>query len=394
MNVEQAPRQPDNSHTRVRAQGSGFSGRFLALLRKEIRQVLRDKSDLAIGLLLPVALILLFGYGLSFDVKNAPIAVAMEDRAPLPREIVAGMQGSDYLDPLIVPDMREAERLMRAGDVVGILRIPVDFSRRFNQGDARVQLILNGVDSTSASSIEGYINGVLGIWAQRQADRGGNKAGAAGSVEVVQRMWFNEAGESRWYLVPGLIVLVLTLVGAFLTSLLIAREWERGTLESLFVTPVRPLEIVLSKIVPYLVIGAIDLLMCLLASHFLFHVPVRGSLFVITMVSMLYLLVSLLLGLFISAAVRNQFQASQIALLASFMPAMMLSGFVFDLRNMPAVIQYISQLLPATHFMVLIKTLFLAGDHWPTIAQSSAVLALYAVLLTIGTCRKLRKSLE
>jgi ABC-2 type transport system permease protein len=394
MSADPTPNPSETRAPGAHAYGSGFASRFLALLRKEIRQVLRDKSDLAIGLLLPVALILLFGYGLSFDVENAPVAVAMEDRAPLPREIVAGMQGSDYLDPVIVPDMREAERLMRRGDVVGILRIPIDFSRRFNQGDARVQLILNGVDSTSASSIEGYINGVLGVWAQRQADRSGNKAGAAASVEVVQRMWFNEAGESRWYLVPGLIVLVLTLVGAFLTSLLIAREWERGTLESLFVTPVRPLEIVLSKIVPYLVIGVIDLAMCLLASHFLFHVPMRGSLVVITLASMLYLVVSLLLGLFISAAVRNQFQASQIALLASFMPAMMLSGFVFDLRNMPVVIQYVSQVLPATHFMALIKTLFLAGDHWPTIWQSSAVLALYAVVLIVGTCRKLRKTLE
>lgn len=373
---------------------SGFIRRFTALLRKETRQMLRDKSNMAVGLLLPVALILLFGYGLSFDVKNAPIAVVMEDRSPTVREVVNGLQGSPYLAPVFVTDMPEAERLMRAREVEGIVRVPADFSRRLNAGDARIQLLLNGVESTSAATIEGYVTGAIGAWAQQQAERAGNKPLAVGSVEVVQRMWFNEAGDSRWYLVPGLIVLVLTLIGAFLTSLLIAREWERGTLESLFVTPVRPLEIVLSKIVPYLVIGTIDLMMCLLAAHFLFHVPMRGSLAIIVAAGMLYLMVSLLLGLFISGATRSQFQASQLALLTSFMPAMMLSGFVFDLRNVPVVIQVVSNLLPATHFMALIKSLFLAGNNWPLIARDCAILALYALVLLFATRAKLRKTLE
>jgi len=394
MNTNEPADRAPHTAASVPTHTSGFTRRFAALLRKEVRQVLRDKSNLAVGLLLPVMLILLFGYGLSFDVKNAPIAVVMDDHSPIAREAVAGLQGSDYLAPVFASDMADAERLMRLGEVDGIVRVPIDFSRRFNDGNAHIQLLLNGVDTSSASTIEGYVSGAIGTWAKHQADRQGNAPLATGSVEVMQRMWFNEAGESRWYLVPGLIVLVLTLVGAFLTSLLVAREWERGTLESLFVTPVRPLEIVLSKIAPYLVIGTIDLLMCLAASHFLFHVPIRGSLVIIMMASMLYLLVSLLLGLFISAAVRSQFQASQIALLASFMPAMMLSGFVFDLRNTPVTIQIISQLLPATHFMALIKTLFLAGNHWPTIFQSTAVLCLYAVVLTVATRAKLRKTLE
>ena len=186
----------------------------------------------------------------------------------------------------------------------------------------------------------------------------------------------------------------MTLIGAFLTSLLIAREWERGTLESLFVTPVRPLEIVLAKLVPYLVIGAIDLVLCLLAAKFLFQVPMRGSLWAILLASMLYLAVSLLLGLFISGKTRNQFQASQVALLVSFMPALMLSGFVFDLRNVPAVVQVISHLLPATHFMQLIKTLFLAGDNWSMLLRDCSILLLYAALLTFAVHRTLRKKLD
>ncbi len=372
---------------------SGFIRRFSALLRKEVRQMLRDRSTLAVGLMLPAVLILLFGYGLSFDVKNAPVAVVLEDSSPSAREVLAGLEGSSYLAPVWTTSMVEAERRMRDGEVRAIVRVPADFSRRLAAGQAQVQLLLNGVDSNTAAAVDGYVGGAIATWAQQKADRAGSKAGAGG-VELVQRMWFNEASTSTWYLVPGLIALVMTLIGAFLTSLLIAREWERGTLESLFVTPVRPLEIVLAKLAPYLLVGAVDLALCLLAAKFLFHVPMRGSLWVIVLASLLYLTVSLLLGLFISGKTRNQFQASQVALLISFMPALMLSGFIFDLRNVPLVVQVVSQLLPATHFVGLIKTLFLAGDNWPMILRDCAILTLYALVLTGAVRRTLRKTLD
>lgn len=283
---------------------------------------------------------------------------------------------------------------MRAGKTDAILRVPGDFSRQQAAGNGRVQLLLNGVDSSTASTIEGYVSGALSTPALQQGDRAGNKNTGVASVIITQRTWFNEPGESTWFLVPGLIVLVMTLIGAFLTSMLIAREWERGTLESLFVTPVRPLELVLAKLAPYIIVGAIDLILCLLAAKYLFRVPMLGSLWVIIVASMLYLMVSLALGLFISGAMKNQFAASQMALLASFMPAMMLSGFIFDLRNVSVVIQVISKLLPATHFMGLIKTLFMAGDIWPDILKSCAILSLYIVVLIAATRRKLRKTLE
>ncbi|ENN84713.1 putative membrane protein [Rhizobium freirei PRF 81] len=373
---------------------SGFIKRLVALTRKETRQMLRDRSNLIVGLLLPAVLILLFGYGLSFDVKDARVTVVLEDRSPTARNIIAGLHGSPYLAPSWATSMAEAEQMIRAGETDAILRVPVDFSRRLATGDAQLQLLLNGVDSNTASTMEGYIGGALALPSQLQTDRAGNKPAPAASVTIVQRMWFNEAGESTWYLVPGLIVLVMTLIGAFLTSLLVAREWERGTLESLFVTPVRPLELVLAKLAPYTVIGAIDLITCLLAAKYLFQVPMRGSLLVIIISSFLYLMVSLSLGLFISAATRNQFAASQLALLTSFMPAMMLSGFVFDLRNVPVVIQVISQLMPATHFMGLIKTLFMAGDYWPDILRDCAILALYAIVLIVLSRRSLKKKLD
>jgi len=356
--------------------------------------MLRDRSNLAVGLVLPALLILLFGYGLSFDVQHAPIAVVMEDNSITARQAVRGMAGTDYLEPVWLTSMPEAERLMRAREVDAIVRVPVDFSRRVPAGDAVVQLLLNGVDSGTAATIEGYVGGALAVSAQKQLDRAGPPSAPRARIEIVQRMWFNEPGESTWYLVPGLIVLVLTLIGAFLTSLLIAREWERGTLEPLFVTPVRPVELLLAKLVPYLAVGTIDLVVCLLAARFLFQVPMRGSLIAVFAAAVLYLAVSLLLGLFISGRTRNQFQASQVALLTSFMPAMMLSGFVFDLRNVPTVIQAISQLLPATHFMGLIKTEFLAGDNWPLFVRSCAILSVYALVLGYATTRTMRKSLD
>ncbi len=374
--------------------GSGFATRLAALTRKETRQMLRDRSNLIVGLLLPLVLILLFGYGLSFDVKDARVALVMQNNSLPAREAAMGLTGSPYLAPVWVHSMQEAERMMMTGEVDAIIRVPHEFLRELAQGEARVQLILNGIDFTVATAIEGYVRAALAVPLQKRDDRAGNKSADVAQVIAVQRTWFNEPGESTWFLVPGLIVLILTLIGAFLTSLLIAREWERGTLESLFVTPVEPLELVLSKLVPYLVIGGIDLVMCLVAARWLFDVPMRGSLAVIIAVSMLYLLVSLSMGLLISAVTRNQFAASQMALLVSFLPALMLSGFVFDLRNVPLAIWVISQILPATHFMALIKTLFMAGDNWPDILRGSVILGLYAVLFINGTRRKLRKTLE
>ncbi|WP_109467522.1 ABC transporter permease [Albibacillus kandeliae] len=368
--------------------------RLLALLRKETRQMLRDRSNLYVGLALPLVLILLFGYGLSFDVTDARVAVVMEDGSAATVNAVAGLVGSDYLSPIWAHSMFEAEQMIRADEADAILRVPADFTRNLTAGQGQLQLILNGVDSNTAQAIEGYANSAVTSALLHRADRQADVGTEAASVAIVQRIWFNEASNSTWFFVPGLVVLIMTLIGAFLTSLLIAREWERGTLESLFVTPARPLELVLSKLAPYVVIGAIDLVMCLLAAKFLFEVPIRGSLWIIAFSSILYLLVSLSLGLVISGLTRNQFAASQIALLVSFMPALMLSGFVFDLRNVPVVIQVVSNLLPATHFMGLIKTLFMAGDYWPQIIRANVILAIYTTVLVIVARRTLAKKLD
>ena len=375
---------------------TGFWRRLWALVKKEFRQMLRDRSNLLVGLALPVTLILLFGYGMSFDVKDVRVAMVLEDASPRVQQVLAGLRGSTYMEPRWAGSMPEAEQWLRRHEVEAILRVPSDFSGRLQTGDATVQLVVNGSESTSAATIESYVNGVLALWAQKEADRAGSagQTSAAGSVQVQQRLWFNEAGESTWFLVPGLLVLVITLIGAFLTSLVIASEWERGTMESLFVTPVRPLEIVLAKLIPYVGVGLVDLAMCLLAAHFLFEVPMRGSLGMMVVGGTLYLVVSLLMGLFISGRTRNQFLASQVALLGSLLPSMMLSGFIFDLRNSPALVQVTGHLLPATHFMGLAKSLFLMGNHWPTLMQDLGILLVYAALLLWATLRTVRTRLD
>ncbi|BCT67745.1 ABC transporter permease [Nitrosospira sp. NRS527] len=377
----------------------GFRSRLISLIRKEIRQLLRDRSNLVIGIGLPFVLILIFGYGLSLDVRNATVAVVLEDPSPMAADVIAGLELSAYISPVVVTSMHDAQRLMLAREVDAIVQVQSDFSRRLTAGNAQVQLLLHGSDASRALIIRSYVSGALGQWAQHQSDQGmvtgaGVDSAPSGSVTLIQRMWFNAANTSTWYLVPGLIVLITTLVGAFLTAMVMAREWERGTLEALFVSPVGPNEILLAKIIPYFMVGMLGLGMCLLAARFLFEVPMYGSLLIVLGSSMLYLLVALGLGLLISSVTRNQFLASQLALITSFMPALMLSGFFFDLRNVPTVIHLIGNALPATYFMELIRTLFLAGNIWPLIFRNCAILAGYAVVL-LGLARAVtRKKLD
>lgn len=367
--------------------------RMRALIVKETRQLLRDKGNILVGMFLPVMLILIFGYGLSFDVKNMPVAIVLEDPSPIAADVVSGFYLSPYFTPVTLTSTREAERLMLDRKVDGIIRVRSDFSRQLSAGAATVQLLVNGVDANRARVMLAYAQGAIAQWTARAIANGEPISGGIGTVRVEQRTWFNEANTSTWFLVPGLIVVIMTLIGAFLTALVMAREWERGTLEALFVTPVRAGEVLVSKIVPYFGVGLVGLTLCLLAARFLFEVPIRGSLFLILLASMLYLLVALGIGLLISSAVKNQFLASQIALIVSFLPALMLSGFIFDLRSVPSVVRAISSVLPATYYVEALQTLFLAGNVWRLIVVDLAVLAVAAIVL-LGLARsKTRKEL-
>ncbi len=365
--------------------------RVWSLVKKEARQVARDPSSIAIGIVLPVILILLFGYGLSLDVTNTPVAVVLEDPSPAATDLAASFRLSPYFDARLMTSMREAQELMLARKVDGIVRIRPDFGRRLSQGDAEVQVLVHGVDANHARIVQSYAQGAVGQWAARRGAEG--KEILTGPVVVQSRLWFNETNESRYFLVPGLIVLIMTLIGALLTSLVMAREWERGTLEALFVTPVRPEEILLGKTIPYFILDMIGFALCLLAAKFLFDVPFRGSVIVLTGASMLYLLVALAIGLLISSAFKSQFVASQITLLVTFLPAVMLSGFLFDLRSMPAAVRVITYLLPARYYVTLLQTIFLAGDIWAVIFPNAAVLAGMMIVLLWLTRRVTQKKL-
>jgi ABC-2 type transport system permease protein len=365
--------------------------RVWSLVRKEARQIVRDPSSIAIGVVLPLLLILLFGYGLSLDVTNVPVAVVLEGPSPEATELAAGFQLSPYFDAHLLTSMPEAQELMLRRKVDGIVRVRADFARNLALGDAAVQVLVHGTDANRARIIQGYAQGVVGQWAARRAGEG--REAAAAPVAVRERLWFNEANESRYFLVPGLIVLIMTLIGAMLTALVMAREWERGTLEALFVTPVRAGEVLLGKTIPYFVLGMAGLALCLLAARFLFHVPFRGSVWVLAGSSVLYLLVALGIGLLISSVTKSQFLASQVTMLVTFLPAFMLSGFLFDLRSMPAAVRLITYVLPARYYVALLQTVFLAGDVWGVIVPNAAVLAGMAAVLWLLTWRVTRKKL-
>jgi len=366
--------------------------RIRALVLKESRQIVRDPSSIAIGAVLPLILILLFGFGLSLDVKNVPIAIVMEDATPEAIDLAGGFQLSPFFHPSITRSMPSAQRLLLEHRVDAILRIPADLSRRVAARDAGLQLIVHGGDANRARIIEGYVQGVVAAWSARLAAE--QSANPVPVVNVQSRLWFNEANDSSYFLVPGLIVLVMTLIGALLTAMVMAREWERGTLESLFVTPVRVEEILLGKTLPYFALALFGFALCVLSAKLLFHVPLRGSLWVLLGDSMLYVLIALGIGLLISSWVKNQLVASQLALLATFMPAFMLSGFLFDLRSMPAAVRMITYVLPARYYVALLQTVFLGGNVWSVIVPNTLVLAAMVVALGLASRITMHKSLQ
>jgi ABC-2 type transport system permease protein len=369
--------------------GKAFFRRLAALTRKEFYQLLRDKSSLLLGIVMPVVLILLIGYGMSLDVKNVPVAVVLEDHSPTARQAVSFVDGSEYFSSVYMTSMQEAESRLLAHEVDAILRVPVHFTADLARKSAQVQVIVNGVEATSASSAQTYIESGMLTWAAKEGI-----GAAGGQASVVSRIWFNDANTSTWFFVPGVIMLVLMIVGVFLTSVVMAREWERGTFESLFVTPTGVLELILAKLIPYFSVAMLGMLLCLLAGRYLYELPLRGSMILIVGVSMLFLIVALGIGLVISALTKNQFLACQVSLLVSFMPSLMLSGFMFDLHTEPWGIRLLSQAFPTTYYLQLLKSLLLAGNYWPLIIRNTLLLTGYAVFFMGLAFRLTRKKVE
>ena len=372
---------------------NNFLVRLTAMIKKEFRQLIRDNSSILIGIFLPIILIFIIGYGVTLDVKNVPVAVVLEDTSPTAHDVLSFLNGSEYFSPIYVTSMYEAVELMEDRKVDAVLKIPSDFSENLYKQKSSIQLILYGVDSSTATTVKGYIEVSIKQWEALNNSAFMNSP-SAGNILIENRMWFNDSNSSTWYFIPGLIVLIMTIVGVFLTSLVMAREWERGTLESLFISPIKPLEILLSKMIPYFCTAMIGFSLCLVAARVLFKVPIHGSLLIIIFCSMLYLFVSLGMGLIISSITKNQFLASQVALVVSFLPAMMLTGFLFDLRSVPVFIRNIGQILPATYYLQLLKSLFLGGNNWNLILKNCLILSAYAVFFVSTALKVTKKSLE
>ena len=370
-----------------------FFMRMRGILRKEVLQILRDPSSIALAIVLPLVLLFIFGYGVTLDAENVPIAVVLDDNGPVARDVSARFDLSSYFKTIHLTSMAEATQWLNQRRVDGIVHLQADFSSSLNKGNpAPVQVIVNGIDANRARLIQGYARGVLQKWTELRQARG--EPVAVPAVKISQRIWFNEAAVSRDFLVPGLITLIMTLIGILLTALVVAREWERGTMEAILVTPIRRVDLLLGKVLPYFILGMLGMGLSVLVGTTLFHVPFRGSIITLFILSALFMMASLGFGLLISSAVRVQFVAAQISIVAGFLPALFLSGLIFDLESTPRIIQIVSHVVPARYFVDISHTLFMAGDVWPVLLPDALALAVMAVLFISLAFRKITKRLE
>lgn len=367
--------------------------RVRGLLLKEWLQILRDPSSIAIAFVMPVVLLLIFGYGVSLDAKRVPLALVVEQPNRETASFMAGFFESPYFVPVRFSTVQQADLAMQARRVDGIVWLRSDFTRQMlSEGNAPIGLIVNGVDANNARIIEGYLQQVWADWLSGYAAAHGLTLNTPVQVDV--RVWFNPAVTSTDFLVPGLIAVIMTLTGALLTAMVVAREWERGTMESLLVTPATIDEIVPSKLVPYFVLGMGGMALSVAMAVWLFDVPLRGSLWLLTAASSAFLLCALGMGLLISTVSKNQFVAGQIAIIVTYLPAFILSGFIFDIRSMPAAIRLITHIVAARYFVTALQSLFLVGNVWPVVVPNIlALLVMAAIFLGLARLSS-HKSLE
>ncbi|MBB3390345.1 ABC-2 type transport system permease protein [Rhizobium sp. BK275] len=368
---------------------SSRARRFAALVRKESYQAIRDPSTILIAFVLPLILLFLFGYGVSLDTTRTRIALVLEQATPLTQDLAASFQASRYFSVTVGRDRRMFENDLVLGKVRGIVVISADFATDYAAGNRpQIQVLVDGSDPNTANFVQNYAQGAVANW-ERQ--RRSETVAAGPPISIEQRFWFNPELTSRNFLVPGSIAIVMTLVGTLLTSLVVAREWERGTMEAMMATPVTAAELLAGKILPYFLLGLASMTLCVLLAVFLFGVPFRGSVAALYALSAAFLIPALGQGLLISTATKNQFLASQIALTSGFLPAFLLSGFLFEINSMPRIIQWITIIVPARYLIPSLQTVFLAGDIWPMFARSIAVMLTIGGIMFVLAARSTRK---
>ena len=372
--------------------------RLAAIATKEIIHIRRDVRSLIIVILMPAILVLLFGYGVSLDLKHLPVYAFDRDGTQASQDLLKRFQSSNYFRiAKVANSYPELAQAIDSGKAILAIVIPHDFSERLHDGGpVEIQAIVDASDDNTANLAVGYAQGVLqGYSSDLQVEwrerRGLPRQLVPLSTEV--RTWFNEDLESSAFIVPGVLALVMTVIGAFLTSLTVAREWERGTMEQLISTPVTALEIMLGKLLPYFVIGMVDVGVSTALAVYWFRVPFRGTIATLFLSSALFLVVMLLLGFLISVVAKTQLAASQIALIVTFLPAFLLSGFLFAIEQMPVFIQYVTRVLPASYYVSALKNIFLKGTPVEMLYADLLPLAVFALVLVLLATRAFKKEL-
>ncbi len=367
--------------------------RLGGLFLKESLQMMRDPSSILMAFVLPLILLVLFGFGVSLDIDRLRVGLVVEDASADAASLASSFRFSRYFEVTEAGDRRAFDGALVAGRQQGLVVIPQDFATRLAaDGTAPVQVLTDGTQPNTGAFIRNYTEGTVQSWLRLRAEEQALELPAG--VTLAPRFWFNPDVESRHFLIPGSIAIVMTIIGTLLTSLVIAREWERGTMEALLATPVGRFEILAGKLFPYFLLGMTAMGLCVAAAVLVFDVPLRGSLAAVALTGAVFLLPALGQGLFISAVAKNQFVAAQGALLSGFLPAFLLSGFVFEIDSMPWILRLITRIIPARYMVANLQTQFLAGDVWSLLLPNlGAMLAIGTVLLTLALI-KTKKRLD
>ncbi|MCK9573834.1 MAG: ABC transporter permease [Candidatus Omnitrophica bacterium] len=370
--------------------------RIKAIAWKEFIQIKRDPRSLSLALGIPIFLLLIFGYGLSLDIDNVTTVVWNQDASSqVSRDFLLNFKNSKYFKIVSYTDnYRDIERMINNGDALLALIVPKDFSHYVESGKtAPLQLIADGSDANTATIAIGYVRSVVSNYNIELLTETFNKKGLTfiKSLDVRPRVWFNEGLVSTWFITPGVIAMIIMVISALLTSLTVAREWERGTMEQLISTPVKAPELVVGKFIPYFLIAFFDLLVGLIVAKFLFNVPFRGSYLLLFFLSALFLTGALSQGIIISVVARTQLMASQLAVMTTLLPTILLSGFIYPIFNMPKALQVVTYFIPARYYIVILRDLFLKGNGILTLWDEALFLFLFAFVMLALAIRKFKK---
>jgi ABC-2 type transport system permease protein len=373
--------------------------RIIAIAEKEWMQIRRDTRSLLLSIGLPVVMLFLFGYALSMDVKQVKTAVYDQDRTSLSRTFIEKFSHTEYISiHKYVNSQKEIDSLLDQGQIIMAVVIPPEFQKRYQSGkEVDVQLLIDGSDSNSAMVAAGYVKMIMFEFNSDLKFRELKNAGITGlkiPVDVRTRIWYNSELKSKNFIVSGIIVIVMAIISALITSLTIAREWERGTMETLITTPVRKHELFFGKLLPYILIALFDIVLTVSAGYFIFDMPIRGSVVELYLVSLLFLIGTTSLGLLISSTMRSQVIAVQLAIAVTYMPSILLSGYIFPIKNMPALIQGITYLVPARYLIYYMKGVTMKGIGFTLMWSQVLFLFLFALLVVARSLKKMSFKLD